>query len=355
MIEEISHIDIIRLMRQNLELPLSDDIDEVLLASIIRRLASFQCPCSLKTLLNEAKKSLKSIISDDEEFSSVLENVINRLIVNGDLLELNDVVTNDINVKGTWLFAAPPSFVTRQNGIIYIFGIVPDENIPLASLADRIRYEGCKRILVPKENENLSETLVDFGLSQISSELWLKTPKVCTYADHLKEMDKRLSSAEPANEIRGLTVLDKNSNVRNYRSRWKQPTSQSGRFVAKRPQKFGSDTWCYAELDNGKLLRFVDIPTKFNGITQRECDGAWLLQMAIDADCGQPQEYSLKSENQENTLAFYSPIPKWAERRLTALGRLGPATNCLFSYIIPESELTVEESFLKAHLWLNQK
>ena len=89
------------------------------------------CNTSLKT---EPSRGNSPILTD-------------KLIVTGDLLELNQVTTDDPDVKGTWLFAAPPSFVARPDGTIFLLGIATDEVTPLpASLAANVVHEGVVRV-----------------------------------------------------------------------------------------------------------------------------------------------------------------------------------------------------------------
>lgn len=354
-ITELNIKDVITLVRQTLELPTNADIDEPFLACVIRRLAAIMCPCSPKTLISETKNALNYLTTDcsDEMLTDQLESTINRLLVGADLIELADVTTNDINVKGTWLFAAQPSFVVRSNGKIFILGVVQDENLPLSSLANRIKYDGCKRVIEAEHNENLVASLLDFGFTQLSEMFWLKSPKVFKPEEFIASFDKSLSLSSSTSQIPGLTVIDPAITYRSYKKRWKAISNQSGRFVARRPQLYGSDQWCYVELARGELVRFVDMPVKLHGVNQRACDSAWQLQMAIDRVNGQPQDYSIRQSNSEVAFDFFSPLPQWAERRLSVIGKATPTTNCLFSYSLPIQDVPIEQNFLRDHLWIN--
>ena len=124
----------------------------------------------------------------------------------------------------------------------------------------------------------------------------------------------------------------------------------SGCFVARRPQAYGAHIWGFALLTGGELERFLDFPLK--GRKERGSDCAWHLQMAIDHGLGVPQKYRKRSADGGALFDFFSPIPLWAERRLSILGRTAQRERCLFSYFIPEAELEAEEQFLQKHLWL---
>ena len=121
------------------------------------------------TLASAVLEALRLLSDDPEALRKRAVEAVENLIIFGDLLELNQVTVDDPSVKGTWLFAAPPSFVVRPSGSIFVLGIVPDEASPLpASLNDRIMYEGFTRMLVPDADENLPAILNNLGLREIS-------------------------------------------------------------------------------------------------------------------------------------------------------------------------------------------
>ncbi|OJW32062.1 MAG: hypothetical protein BGO54_16745 [Sphingobacteriales bacterium 46-32] len=357
MIEEIRNIDLVINLKQSFGLnSFKPEVDDELLASCIRRQAGFQCPCSKITLVSSVSQSFQHLIEIPiEEFIVRLEEIVEKLIIGGDLLELNEVATNDLAAKGTWIFPAHPSYLPRPNGRFLIFGIVPDEISPIASLAHRIIYAGCKRTINQNEGEDLDHILSDLGLTKISESAWLKLPKISSAQDYLLAMNKKLSNATQSGEISELVILDgKKSNIY-YRGRWTNPTNQTGNYVGKRPHLYGGIIWCYVELKDGHLVRFIDIPFRHNSINQRGCDGAWQLQMAIDYCAGNPQLYDIREDVNGDIFDFFSPIPLWAERRFIALGEMVESKNCLFSYLIPKSDSQSEERFIKENLWLSRK
>ena len=136
--------DVLSNTRRSLGLPLSNGttclVDKEFLASLLRRSAGFLCPCSAATLRTAVLKSLQYLV-DDEDIAAKIEDAIEGLIAGGDLLELSQVAIDDSAAKGTWLFAAPPCFVERPSGSIFLTGIVADQDTYLPmSLTDRICY-----------------------------------------------------------------------------------------------------------------------------------------------------------------------------------------------------------------------
>jgi hypothetical protein len=74
--------------------------------------------------------------------------------------------------------------------------------------------------------------------------------------------------------------------------------------------------------------------------------------MAIDYSRGTPQTY-LRSTLQDGVrFDFFSPLPMWAHRRLTVMGRPLEPCHSLLSYLVPEREADTEEDFFKERLFM---
>ena len=352
MITEISQQDIIAYCRSVLGIkPEGEVIDDVFLMAMLRRTASMFCPCSRMTLRAALIESLAYLHDCDEELSLRLEVLTDELIVAGDLLELSDVTTGDTEVKGTWVFAAPPSFVERKSGNMFLTGIVPDHDAFLSeALSRRIVHSYNTRFIVPEPGEDLAESLAAEGLHRLPESTWLKAPKTQSAADLLETSKQRLAAESQCAPITELEIINPESNPTYYRGRWTAPSSQTGTFVARRPQEFGAPLWCFAELKGGTLMRIIDLPV--GTYRWRACDAAWHLQMAIDRENGRPQHYRIGDAGSVRRFDFFSPLPIWSERRLMVLGRKCPGERSLFAYEIPVNESRQEEDFLKENLWL---
>ena len=282
-----------------------------------------------------------------------INEIIEGLIVGGDLLEINDVATDDPEVKGTWVFAAPPGFVVRASGDIFLLGVVPDQDTFLPqSLASRIRYEGFVRVIEPKSDEDMPNELLEQGLQQRSEEVWLKSPKKELPEDMRNRFQQQLAIQPPSGVVNGLQILDPAQPVTYYRGRWKTPRSQSGNFVARRPQEFGAPIWCFAALEDGMVVRLMDLPDKKK--RWRGCDVAWHLQMAIDHCNHTPQVYRRRHNGDSVCLDFFSPLPEWSRRRLMIIGNQIPPERSLISFSVPVTKVEVEEKFLQERLSLSR-
>lgn len=352
MITEIQRRDVLLNCRSSLGLPGNQAfLDDVLLAGLLRRCAGIQCPCSRTGLRSVLVESLDYLDDNKETLSDRLDKLIDDLIVGGDLLELAEVATDNPDVKGTWVFAAPPSFIVRPSGTIFLTGIVPDQDMFLStSLAARLIYEGCTRSIMPESGEELTAALSAQGMQQLSEAVWLRTPNTETPENLLGHFEVRLAAQSPCGTITNLEILDPLNSVTYYRGRWTTPGKHTGKFVGRRPQEFGAPIWCFVELADGVPERLIDLP--LSGFRWRGCDASWHLQMAIDHCRGQPQRY--RRRNTETTVCFdfFSPLPQWSQRRFIIFGKTCPREKSLLAYEIPHREAENEERFLQERLWL---
>jgi hypothetical protein len=230
-------------------------------------------------------------------------------------------------------------------------GVAPDEASPLPpSLSARIEYRGHYRVIHPHHSENLPEVLCQLGMLELSEQTWLKLPKQEQAKEFCDHLERQLLAQAPSGDVLELQILDSARDVTYYKGRWVSPKSETGCFIARRPQAYGADLWGFARLTNGVLDKFLDFPPPRD--RWRGSDFAWHLQMAIDSCRGRPQTYRRRAATGGKFLDFFSPLPLWAERRLAIIGRPAERERCLFTYFIPEPQLPAEEEFLQQRLWL---
>lgn len=355
-ITKVSADDVLKAGREALGLPAlaTSGVDDSMLAAALRRAAGSQCPCSPATLIAAVIESLAYLVEDDGTLAQRVAAAADGITVGGDLLELADVSISDPGAKSTWVVAAPPAFIVRPSGSIFITGIVLDEVSPLpAALSTRIAYERFARVLIPQPSEDLPSLLRDLGLVELSAQTWLKPPRQESANDLRDGMTQRLKDRSPSGAIPDIEILDPARDVDNYRHRWVKPSDQSGTFVARRPQAYGAPLWGFAALADGAVTTFLDFPLR--GGRWRGCDAAWHLQMALDHCRGTPQRYRRRLTEEGICLDFFSPLPQWAERRLATVGHPAQRKHCLLSYWIPPRELSFEEAFLQDRLWLRPR
>ena len=353
MIARLTREQVLANCRETLGLGSSTEnaLDDTLLAALLRRSAGINCPCSRATLRASVAGSSQALSPDRDGLADRLDATVEGLIVGGDLLELNDVVTDDSDVRQTWVFAAPPSFVIRPSGTAFVFGVVPDHDAFLpSSISSRLHHEGLTRWIAPRADDDLAQELQNHGLQKMSDAAWLKSPRRESAADMLARFERRLGDGTPTTAIRDLEILDRNRPVDYYRGRWVAPSNHNGTFVARRPLEFGAAMWCVVRVEGGTPVRLIDLPLP--GTRWRGCDTAWHLQMAIDYCGGNPQRYRRRAAGGKVRFDFFSPLPQWSERRLMMFGAAVARDRSLLAYVLPIAEAQTEETLLQESLWL---
>lgn len=325
------------------------------LAAALRRAAGYLSPCSAGTLVRAVLNPLHGLVEDIEGTRTKVEDILEALVANGDLLEQRDIAAAQERA-GSLLYAAPPSFVVRRSGSVIVLGIAADHKTPLPSdLEDHVEYVGHVRRLSGVEPNALAPILREYGLTELTSDYWIRMPPVVSAQQHVATMDALLAKAPLfSSDVPGLTLLDSERPVAYYRGRWTDPKDQTGRFVGRRRQAYGADLWCYVELSSGRAQRLVDFPLVTS--RHRGCDLAWYLQLAIDSVKKHPQRFAIETEGQAvPVVRFFSPIPQWAHRRLSAIGSPVEPQGCLIAYAVASEELEEERTFLREGLWLTEE
>ncbi|WP_395110610.1 hypothetical protein [Actinomadura sp. SCN-SB] len=301
-------------------------------------------------------EALCPVLPDDDKLSrDDLADLLDLLVSAGDLLELRQ--SGDLS--GRLLYLGPPSYVERQRGQYRLLGIRPF-GAPLISsdLAGAVQYEGHARsiALAPAEAEAQLATL---GLHKIRRKQWIRRPPEIGPGELITRFQDRLSAVAPAGAVEGMTVIDSAAKVTYYRGRWRPlAVSDSGLFVARRPQDYGADLWCVALVTEDAAVRLVDLPVDDPAAPGH--DEAWRVQAALDAVGGRPQIFragpcSGLGTGADWTVDLFTPLPRWAERYLELVGMPIPrSTGALRSYRVPEAEMGGLADFLASMLWMRQ-
>ena len=324
------------------------------ISGALRRVASFLCPCTAPTLVRGVVRPLRGLVDDLATSKDLVEDTLEAMVAHGDFLEHRDIEGEPGYGATSLLYAAPAGFVARESGTVFLLGMASDQPTAVPdALEARIEYVNHLRRLTPGPGEDLRSELRQIGVIEISYSGWLRFPPRETCAQRVARADRLLDAAQPSRDVPGLLLLDPTRGVRYYRGRWAEPHAQSGRFVARRSQAHGADLWCYLELTDGNPERLVDLAAE--GSRWRGCDEAWHLQMAIDAQRGEPQRFRTRP-GPEGTriMEFFSPVPMWARRRWNAVAEPVSASGGLFAYRLAEAELAEETRFARETLWLDE-
>jgi hypothetical protein len=330
----------------------TDVVTPEALAAALRRAASFLCPATPAQLVAAVRDTLSPLPEARELTRDDLMDMIESLISTGDLLELRQSGER----TGRLIFLGPPSFVTKVPGEYLIFGVRPEGRPLIDDERATIEYEAHLRVLrlLP---DIAHEVLAATGLHELRRNRWLRHPQRAVAAQVVAEYRTRLAASRPSGTVDGLELLDPAKVVRFYRGRWRPASpDDTGDFVARRPQAYGANAWCFVQIENGRPRHLIDLPVHDFGALGR--DEAWRLQAAIDAERGTPQLWHrrrLPGSEAAYVLDLYGPVPSWAERHLGVLGTpLDRSRGALFSYRLEGAAIEAAEGVLTDMLWMQR-
>lgn len=326
------------------------------IAASVRRASSFLCPTPPGALGREVSDVLGGLTeSSAGQTRDSIDSMVDSLVALGDLVELP--LGDPGSPSRRHLFLGPPSYVPRASGCI-VLGVRP-EGTPILSeeLSERVEHDGHRRFIRRREaSEDLEAALSGEGLFGLSQEHWLKAPRRVSPGDLINEYIARLNAAGGAGDIEGFRVIDPDADVAYYRGRWRaSKQDDSGRFVARRPQAYGADLWCFAEVLDGRIEKLIDLPIA--SPIARGADEAWRLQAAIDRVSGRPQRLRVRRRPGPTAVVdVFSPLPSWSQRRMEFVAaRTDRSDGALFSYSLGSEEIEDEVRFLMEMLWLDSQ
>ena len=326
------------------------------IATMLRRIAGADCPCSAQALAGRVCRLLSGMFGElGDDYRDMIRETVDDLVAIGDLIELPEEYEGEKGGRQGLLFAAPPRFVRRKNRRIFVIGIVADHPSALPDeLQERVVYRRCLRYLAALPDEDLPGVLTGCGLPELSGKIWLASPADLDQVSVLEKYGGLLDGEpEVIGELEGLTILQPEKPISFYRGRWaKPPADATGRFVARRPRAYGADLWCYVELRDGLATRLLDFPTR--GFKYRACDEAWHLQAAIDSQRGSPQLYRKRPDGKNHIMDVFSPLPLWVIRRWESIGEAAKRQGCLLSYVFEGNDIDDECAFLERALWMKE-
>jgi hypothetical protein len=252
------------------------------------------------------------------------------------------------------LVPAPPRFVARQSGSIFILGIAPGDVSPFNGNFDqRVDYVGYSRLIIPSHGEELTFALSSFGLSAWKESDWLRTPSIGGSEKLLSLVNSELLNNPMPAGISNLQVATYDGRPDYYVGRWQNPRhDMNGEYVGRIPAIYGAAAWCVVRLVDGKVTHLIKLP--HFGTGGRACDEAWLVLCAFDKSRGQPQAYSTSElSDRQVELRLFSPVSSWIQRRFHAVGKQNAnPRGCLLSFLFSPEEILQEKQFLEENLWL---
>jgi hypothetical protein len=312
--------------------------------AMLRLAATRLCPVGRVELAGAAKSALRGILPSQDISIDDIDGGIDALLGSGDFL-----VGREAAVEGrrqVLIYLAPPMFVRRATGAVYIVGGQPEESPPFL---ESTIMRGSIRELVPPPSD---EALLERGFTQIPMDAWMEAPLPRSAASLLQSLEELLLRQGNAGRLDELEIIDPAADSSFYRGRWAAPRRLTGHFIARRKRKWGGRAWGYADLVNGEVTRFVTFPaldTRFGA-----CDEAWWAILAADSERGVAQQVGVEDRPTGTCLSFCTPLPGWAERRLLLSGRLTEdrPRGSLLAYEVAAADAPEILSFLTERLWM---
>ena len=333
-------------------LGLKEDIrpdDPDVLRSLLYRALAHWTPCPRRVLLGRVAKTWLPLFGANS--LDLIDDALDQIVSCGDALEVLTTGTTS-GRPISMLFLAPPQFVEISDHEIVVIGINPfvDDSLP-PEIEERMERRGIVNVLAVHPGDRLPEILEQQGLIRTSESDWLRLPAKRNPKAILDELDDRLDSQGIAGSLEGLTIVDPARDVSYYRGRWISGDDQSGRFVGRRPRQYGSDIWCYVSL-SVEGNRVLDLPFGYQQSEGR--DEAWYALLAQDSVKGHPQIATIEQIDSDTAIMLlYSPVPGWAERRWSIVGRKTNPKGALFGYIFDVEQALTEAIFAEEYLWLH--
>lgn len=315
------------------------------IACMLRRAAGLLCPAPPRTLVNAVTRPLHGLVPDLQDFQVLVREILEDELAVGDLAE-----RRQDSGGASLICCAAPSYVVRTRASTILLGVGRDRETPIPhDLLSEVEFRRHLRLLDARVDPSRLDAL---GFIRLSNSAWLNAPLPREADDHVRSYARLLPPVSETSRIRGLTIIDPARRSDYYPGRWVRPKAQTGSFVGRREQAFGSDLWCYVHLVGGSPRRFVDFPTQ--GFQHRGCDEAWHLQAAIDATKGNSQRIAVRvNGGATGFVDVFSPIPQWLTRRWTSVGeQVAGGRGALTSFQFPLDEVEEEARFASRMLWM---
>jgi hypothetical protein len=212
--------------------PAKGPLDIELMACTLRRAAAFRCPCPARTLLEDAERALDGLLPESQPLRDALEEVLESLVIFGDLVEGGADEDSDQNSR--LLYGAPLSYVRHDSGIFFLLGTFVDGVAPFTEeLRQLLLHRGhlCTITVPAGRDREFAEELRACGYHETALAQWLRTPNTEPASAWKHRYDTLLDRAPACVDLPGLQLLDPAGNRRYYRGRWVNPGHRSGRFV----------------------------------------------------------------------------------------------------------------------------
>ena len=324
----------------------ADLLTPEVLAALVRKTASFECPCPRAVLAKSVFRLLEPICPGDT-LKDTVRGTVNSVTSYGDLVEMHEPSDTASNFL---LYLAAPSFLQVSDTLFLLFGVTPDgEDMTPPDLRQRVEPVMYSRRLAVQDPKECRDTLLQAGFESLKLDSWLRCPSRRTASELIALYDDALLKSGPPGVPEDVILIDPTRAVSHYKRRWTKLKKQSGRSLAG-VAAYGSHYHLpRTAMDSSRASSFPAIRTHW-----RAFDEAWHLLQAIDAVSGQPQGFRVRKTSLEGVAAMdlFSPVPSW---RLAG-GMLSVSGQCQLSLVacmFPEKRIDAEYG-LPPRYWLRR-
>lgn len=344
-------VEAVTVSRLGFDVDSADVLTPEVLAALVRKTASFECPCPPAILTKSVSRLLEPVCPSNT-LKDTVRGTINSVTSYGDLIETRQSSDTSSNFL---LYLAAPSFLQVSDSLFLLFGLTPDgEDMIPPHLRQEVEPVMYSRRLAVQDPEECRDSLLQAGFESLKLDSWLRCPPRQSPFELIALYDDALSKSGPPGIPEDVTLIDPNQSVNYYKGRWTKLKKQTGRFIARRSQTYGAQLWCYLEISNGVVTRLLDFP--LFEFQWQAFDEAWHLLQAMDAVSGHPQSFRVRKASQKGMAAMdlFSPAPTWATRRWDAVGLRTMPDSSLMSYIFPSTQIDTECGFAADRMWLKR-
>jgi len=317
----------------------------IIISELIRKIAFYNSPLQKRKIIEMIFSLMQkeNMISDSSinSIKEITENMLNS----GEIIEIRK--ENEYSLDRLMVYISPKRYIKLENGFILILGY--DENINNIKLPI-IRN---KHLRYTDDSFETQEILLTNGFTEIKAQDWLNyKDDSISPLNYMNEINEILNRIEKKTTIiENILVFDHSSLENFYPKRWTENINRlQGRYVARRPLKYGSYIWCLAEIEKGAINKFVDLPIidrKWSGY-----DEGRRIILANDYINNRPAKCKISYNINGNIrIDFYQPIPSWGIRRLEISGEITKSEGALFTYIVTQKQIKDVEFFIKNKLW----
>lgn len=323
-------------------------LDEAGIAQGLRRCLGVAGPQPRRLLIDAVAEALVRAPGFKDKHH-LIEEVADGLVARGDFIENWDV-SSDSQQRRRLIYPASYSYVMVSSSRALLVGVPVDNRLPLSEdLRRRMKWQGLSCFV--EGDATLRAALTTDGVREVALDNWLQAPQPESPGRLHDHLEMRLAAADRIVDSSQLRIIRQMETNSYYRGRWGAPTAESGVFVARRPQTYGSELWCVVALRAGSPIALADLP--FRGTLFAAHDEAWRIQAALDRLAGNPQRARITRGPLQHAVDLFAPLPSWAVRRLEALGEwVDRAPGALFSLHIRAEDMDHVIEFLEDHLWM---